>query len=194
MSFCAFSRLGLVQFLDQAVDVPVIVLVSRVEKETVEAPQLQFFDRGRCARAARWISGHFFLEPLSDSPSCGGYASVLEAFGLISQYLPSWSCRATLCYSIVEPHLIDAEFRKAWMPYFCRSGHPEVSAEQFLDFIGFFLPQENFLDLPRITGRDLQEFARAKKATAGGLDGWAWNEVKAHPALVFWSCYSFGAC
>ena len=22
---------------------------------------------------------------------------------------------------IVEPHLIDAEFRKAWMPYFCRS-------------------------------------------------------------------------
>ena len=40
------------------------------------------------------------------------------------------------------------------MPYFCRSGHPEVSAEQFLDFIGHFLPQENVLDLPRITGRD----------------------------------------
>ena len=35
------------------------------------------------------------------------------------------------------------------------------------------------MDLPRITGRDLQEEARAKKATAGGLDGWAWNEVKA---------------
>ena len=33
--------------------------------------------------------------------------------------------------------------------------------------------------LPRITGRDLQEFARVKKSTAGGLDGWAWNEVKA---------------
>ena len=52
---------------------------------------------------------------------------------------------------VVEPHLIDAEFRKAWMPYFCRSGHPEVSAEQFLGFIGHFLPQQNFLDLPRIT-------------------------------------------
>ena len=37
---------------------------------------------------------------------------------------------------IVEPHLIDAEFRKAWMPHFCRSGHPEVSPEQFLGFIG----------------------------------------------------------
>ena len=46
---------------------------------------------------------------------------------------------------LVEPHLIDAEFRKAWMPYFCRSGHPHVSSDQFLDFIGHFLPQENLL-------------------------------------------------
>ena len=37
---------------------------------------------------------------------------------------------------LVEPHLIDAEFRKAWMPFFCRSGHPVVTADQFLDFIG----------------------------------------------------------
>ena len=86
---------------------------------------------------------------------------------------------------LVEPHLIDAEFRKAWMPYFCRSGHPHVSAAQFLDFIGHFLPQENLLDLPRITGRDLQEVARAKRSTAGGLDGWAWNEIKALPLPWF---------
>ena len=80
---------------------------------------------------------------------------------------------------LVEPHLIDAEFRNAWMPYFCRSGHPVVSPEQFLGFICHFLPQEPYLDLPRITGRDLQEVARAKKSTAGGLDGCAWNEIKA---------------
>ena len=43
------------------------------------------------------------------------------------------------------------------------------------------LPQEPFLDLPRITGRDLQEVARSKISTAGGLDGWAWNELKALP-------------
>ena len=86
---------------------------------------------------------------------------------------------------VVEPHLIDAEFRKAWMPYFCRSGHPEVSSDRFLGFIGHFLPQQDFLDLPRITGRDLQEVARAEKATAGGLDGWAWNEVKALPLPWF---------
>ena len=80
---------------------------------------------------------------------------------------------------LVEPHLIDAEFRKAWMPFFCRSGHPVVTPDQFLDFVGHLLPQEPYLDLPRITGRDLQEVARAKKSTAGGLDVWAWNEIKA---------------
>ena len=47
------------------------------------------------------------------------------------------------------------------------------------------LPQETCLDLPRITGRDLQEVARAKKSTAGGLDGWAWNEIKALPLPWF---------
>ena len=86
---------------------------------------------------------------------------------------------------VVEPHLIDAEFRKAWMLYFCRSGQPEVSADHFLGFIGHFLPQQDFLNLPRITGRDLQEVARAKKASAGGLDGWAWNEIKALPLPWF---------
>ena len=41
------------------------------------------------------------------------------------------------------------------------------------------MPQKPQLNLPRITGRDLQEVARAKKSTAGGLDGWAWHEIKA---------------
>ena len=75
---------------------------------------------------------------------------------------------------LVEPHLIDAEFRKAWMPFFRRSGHPVVTPDQFLGFVGHLLPQEPYLDLSRITGRDLQEVARTKKS-AGGLDGWAWK-------------------
>ena len=86
---------------------------------------------------------------------------------------------------LVEPHLIDAEFRKAWMPFFCRSGHPVVTPDQFLEFVGHLLPQEAYLDLPRITGRDLQEVARAETSTAGGLDGWAWNEIKALPLPWF---------
>ena len=54
---------------------------------------------------------------------------------------------------LVEPHLIDAEFCKAWMPFFCRSGHPVITFDQFLGFVGHLLPQESQLDLPRITGR-----------------------------------------
>ena len=46
--------------------------------------------------------------------------------------------------------------------------------------IGHLLP-----DLPRIAGQDLQEVAGAKKSTAGGLDGWAWNEIKALPLPWF---------
>ena len=82
---------------------------------------------------------------------------------------------------LVEPHLTDAEFRKAWMPFFCRSGHPVVTTDQFLAFVSNLLPREPLLDLdlPRITGGDLQEVAEAEKSTGGGLDGWAWNEIKA---------------
>ena len=69
--------------------------------------------------------------------------------------------------------------------FFCRSGHPVVTPDQFLEFVGHLLPQEPHLDLPRITGLDLQEVARAKKSTAGGLDGWAWNEIKALPLPWF---------
>ena len=58
---------------------------------------------------------------------------------------------------LVEPHLIDAEFCKAWMPFFCRSGHPVITVDQFLGFVGHLLHQETRFDLPRITERDLQE-------------------------------------
>ena len=86
---------------------------------------------------------------------------------------------------LVEPHLIDAEFRKAWTPFFCRCGHPVVTPDQFLDFVGHLLPQEHQLDLPWIAGRDLQEVARAEKSTPGELDGWTWNEIQALPLPWF---------
>ena len=57
---------------------------------------------------------------------------------------------------LVEPHLIDAEFRKAWILWL-----------QYINFVGPYLPQEAELDLP------------------GGLGGWAWNEVKALPLPWF---------
>ena len=80
---------------------------------------------------------------------------------------------------LVQPALIDAHFRKAWMPYFRREGHPVVTVQAFLDFVGDHLPQEPFLELPILTGEELYEAAMAKKPTAAGLDGWAWNEIQA---------------
>ena len=65
---------------------------------------------------------------------------------------------------LVEPHLIDAEFRKAWMPFLCRSGHPVVKVDQFLSFVDPFLHQEAELDLPRITRQDHLDAARAQKS------------------------------
>ena len=53
------------------------------------------------------------------------------------------------------------------------------TVQAFLDFVGDHLPQEPFLDLPILTGEELYEAAMAKKSTAAGLDGWAWNEIKA---------------
>ena len=55
------------------------------------------------------------------------------------------------------------------MPNFRREGHPVVSPHAFLEFVG----------VPMLTREKLHDVAMAKKSTAGGLDGWAWNEVKA---------------
>ena len=62
---------------------------------------------------------------------------------------------------------MDALFSSGWAP------------QAFLDFVGDHLPQVALLDLPILTGEELYEAAMAKKSTAGGLDGWAWNEIKA---------------
>ena len=77
------------------------------------------------------------------------------------------------------------------MPYFRREGHPVVTVQAFLDFVGDHLPQEPLLDLPILTGEELYEAAMAKKSTAAGLDGWAWNEIKALSLSWFvGSCFS----
>ena len=56
---------------------------------------------------------------------------------------------------LVQPAPIDAHFREAWMPYFRREGHPVVTVQAFLDFVGDHLPQEPFLEIPILTGEDL---------------------------------------
>ncbi len=54
-----------------------------------------------------------------------------------------------------------------------------VTVQAFLNFVGDQLPQEPFLELPMLTGEELDEAAMAKKSTAAGLDGKAWNAINA---------------
>ena len=71
--------------------------------------------------------------------------------GLTCSCSPFFGCQGpsySVVSDLVQPHLIDADFRKAWMLFFCRSGHPVVTVDQFLDFIGHVLPQERQIDLP----------------------------------------------
>ena len=37
---------------------------------------------------------------------------------------------------LVQPALIDVQFRKVWMPFFRREGRDPVTPEAFLDFVG----------------------------------------------------------
>ena len=115
------------------------------------------------------------------------YAWLRPDFVPLSPFLVVKDPQTQSSQILVEPRLVGAEFRRAWMPFFCGSGQPVVTVEQFLDFIGHHVASGASLVmiLPKISGRDLKEVARAKKSTAGGLDGWAWNEIKALPLPWF---------
>ena len=71
------------------------------------------------------------------------------------------------------------------MPYFRRMCRPVVTTEALLGFVGEhpFKPTPWNSLLP--CGRELYDVAKAKKSTAGGLSGWAWNEIQALPAPRF---------
>ena len=73
---------------------------------------------------------------------------------------------------LVHPTLIDAHFRKAWMPFSRREGREPVTTDAFLVFVRGHLDWAQELHLPILTGEDLHAAAVAKKATSGGLDGW----------------------
>ena len=80
-----------------------------------------------------------------------------------------------------DPNLIDAEFRKAWLPYFCRSGQRETSLDEFGFEVRGWLPVLPEIHLPRLTGQILADVVHRKSVSAGGLDGWGWRELKVFP-------------
>ena len=80
-----------------------------------------------------------------------------------------------------DPDQIDAEFRKAWLPYFCRSGQRETSLDEFGFEVDGWLPILPEISLPRLTGQMLADVVLPKGVSAGSLDGWGWRELKALP-------------
>ena len=84
-----------------------------------------------------------------------------------------------------DPHQIDAQFRKAWLPYFCRSGQRETSLEEFGFEVDGWLPILPEIHLPRLTGQMLADVVLHKGVSAGSLDVWGWREMKALPVSWF---------
>ena len=70
------------------------------------------------------------------------------------------------------------EFRKAWLPCYCRSGQREASLEEFALEVGGWLPLLPVVFLPELGGEMLADAVRREGDTAGSLDGWGWRELK----------------
>ena len=79
---------------------------------------------------------------------------------------------------------IDEEFRKAWLPYFCRSRQRDTSLEEFDHEVEGWLPLLPEVELPWLTGQMLTDVVDRKGATASSLDGWGWRELKALPVFL----------
>ena len=86
---------------------------------------------------------------------------------------------------LADPDRIDEEFRKAWLPYFCRSGQRDTSLEEFSFEVEGWLPLSPVFELLRLTGQMLADVVFHKSATAGSLDGWVWRELKVLPVSWF---------
>ena len=77
---------------------------------------------------------------------------------------------------LADPVRIDEEFRKAWLPYFCRSGQRETNLEEFAHEVEGWLPVLPEVSLPRLTGGLLADVVHRKGVTAGAWTAWtAWT-------------------
>ena len=76
---------------------------------------------------------------------------------------------------------IDEEFRKAWLPCFCRSGQRKASLDEFDREVDGWLPLLPEVHLHQLTGQVVADVVQRKGATAGSLDGWGSRELKVLP-------------
>ena len=63
---------------------------------------------------------------------------------------------------LADPARIDEEFRKAWLPYFCRSGQRDTSLEEFDREVDGWPPLLPEVDLTRLTGQVLADVVQRK--------------------------------
>ena len=93
-----------------------------------------------------------------------------------------------LLLMVVEFFLIlvafDKQFRNAWLPFFCRAGRGAVEPCVFDREVGGWLPRLGEFDLPPLFGSDLHYVVQHKRASASGLDGWGWRDLKAFPECL----------
>ena len=86
---------------------------------------------------------------------------------------------------ISDPDRIDEQFRKAWLPFFCRAGRGAVGLSAFDREVGGWLPHLGEVDLPPLFGSDLYDVVQHKQASASGLDDLEWKDLKALPESWF---------
>ena len=86
---------------------------------------------------------------------------------------------------LADPARIDEEFRKDWLPYFCRFGQRDISLEEFDREVDGWLPLLSEVHLPQLTGQMLVDVVQRKGVSAGSLDGWGWREFKVLPLSWF---------
>ena len=76
---------------------------------------------------------------------------------------------------LVQPAPIDAHLRRAWMPYFRRDWHLHQHFWTLSWITSPRLPSETF---PSSRERSYTKQPLLRKPSAGGLDRWAWMEIK----------------
>ena len=63
-----------------------------------------------------------------------------------------------------DPGRIDEQFRKAWLPFFCRAGRGSVDLSAFNAQVGGWLPSLDEVDFPPLLGSERYDVVQHKKA------------------------------
>ena len=91
---------------------------------------------------------------------------------------------------ISDPDRIDEQFRKAWLPFFCRADRGAVDLSAFDREVGGWLPHLGEVDFPPLLGSDLYYVVQHKQTSACGCGGT--SRLFLSPGLTGWLLFSLG--